>query len=72
MLSAVENVAKSDGVSYLSPVENVPNKMLSHIFALCSCGRPIQFPYPHEVPYQVTISQVCSRWRQLALNTGTL
>ena len=56
-----------------SPVRTVPNELLSHIFVLCSFGRPVQFPWHlHEVPYQVTISHVCSRWRQIALNTGIL
>jgi hypothetical protein len=54
-------------VNDISPLSTVPNELLSHIFVLlCSCSDPIG------VPYQVTISQVCSRWRQIALNTGTL
>ena len=57
-----------------SPLRTVPNELLSRIFVLlCSCGRPLQLPYfQGEAPYQVTISQICSRWRQVALNTGTL
>jgi hypothetical protein len=57
-----------------SPLRAVPNELLSCIFVLlCSCGDPIQLPYFRDgVPHQVTISQVCSRWRQIALNTGTL
>jgi hypothetical protein len=60
-------------IDELSPVRTVPNELLSYIFVLCSFGHPIQFPcHLHKVPYQVTISHVCSRWRQIALNTGTL
>ena len=62
-----------ENVDELSPISTVPNEVLSHIFVLCSCDHPLQFPYRrHNVPYQVTISQVCSRWRQVSLCTGTL
>ena len=62
-------------VNEISPLSTVPNELLSHIFVLlCTCGDPIYYlPYfRDEVPHQVTISQVCSRWRQIALNTGDL
>ena len=68
-MSFIENIAH---VGQLSPVRTVPNELLRNIFVLCSCGQ-IQLPYRrHEVPHQVTISQVCSKWRQIALNAGTL
>ena len=50
---------------------NLPNELLSRIFVLCS--GPIRVFYPRlEVPHQITISQVCSKWRQVALGTGEL
>ncbi|SRR6266550_7358963 len=61
--------SNSHGIDYPSPVRNVPSEVLSHIFVLCSCDYPIPLPYhgQWEVPHQVAISRVCSRWRQVAL-----
>jgi hypothetical protein len=59
--------------SYLSPLINVPNEVLSYIFVLCCCTCPLRLPYwRHGVPLQVIISHVCSGWRQVALSTGVL
>jgi len=55
------------GIDYSSAV---PGEVLSHIFVLGS-NRPVRLFYRRNPP-QVTISQVCSRWRQIALTTGSL
>ena len=64
----------ANGVGHLSSLRNVPNEVLNHIFVLCSGGNPIKLSYyrPRVALYQVAISQVCSRWRQIALHTGAL
>ena len=55
------------------PFKNWPNELLSHIFVLSSGSLVMPVFYcPPEVPHQLTISQVCSRWRQVALSTGVL
>ncbi|KAF8630470.1 hypothetical protein AX15_002901 [Amanita polypyramis BW_CC] len=52
---------------------DLPNEILSYIFILRSCYYFVQLPYRRSsLPYQLIISHVCSRWRQLALNTGEL
>ncbi|KAF8335563.1 hypothetical protein F5887DRAFT_609045 [Amanita rubescens] len=54
------------------PFRNLPNELLSRIFVLC-CNSPLRvLDVRLEVPHQQTISQVCSRWRQVALSTGVL
>ena len=64
------HVGKScTSIEYPSSLRNVPSEVLSHIFVLCS--NPIILPY-REIPPQVTVSQVCSRWRQVALTTSVL
>ncbi|KAF8326464.1 hypothetical protein F5887DRAFT_1197179 [Amanita rubescens] len=66
-------LTQSDSIDYPSPIGNVPSEVLSHIFVLCSCDYPVPLLYHQwEVPHQVTISHVCSRWRQVALSTGVL
>ncbi|KAF8337220.1 hypothetical protein F5887DRAFT_557003, partial [Amanita rubescens] len=68
------HVDESDhSIDFPSPIRNVPSEVLSHIFVLCSCDYPVPLLYRQwEVPHQVTISHVCSRWRQVALSTGVL
>jgi hypothetical protein len=62
-----------DESDYPSPIGNVPSEVLSHIFVLCSCDYSVPLLYRRwDVPHQVTISHVCSRWRQVALSTGAL
>ncbi|KAF8350969.1 hypothetical protein F5887DRAFT_189365 [Amanita rubescens] len=54
------------------PFRNLPNELLSRIFVLC-CDSPLWvLDAQLGVPHQYTISQVCSRWRQVALSTGAL
>ena len=63
----------TSGVGYPSLLRNVPYEVLSHIFVLCSCSGPVLLPYQQaNVPFQVILSQVCSKWRQVALSTGAL
>ena len=52
----------------------MPYEVLSRVFVLCSCDYcPLQLPYGEtNVPCQVVLSQVCSKWRQIALSTGAL
>jgi len=64
---------KGGSVDDPSPLRILPNELLSRIFVLCTGGSPLNmFHYGLEVPHQRTISQVCSRWRQVALNTPVL
>ncbi len=68
LLRIMAHVDKScTGIDYSSAV---PGEVLSHIFVLGS-NRPVRLFYRRNPP-QVTISQVCSRWRQIALTTGSL
>jgi hypothetical protein len=56
-----------------SPLRNVPNEVLNHIFVLCSCSQSVGLPYDQgNVPCQVILSHVCSRWRRVTLSTGAL
>ena len=56
-----------------SLLRNVPNEVLSYIFVLCSCSDSVMLPYlQFSLPCQVILSQVCSKWRQVALSTGEL
>src|SRR6266550_981180 len=71
--ATLTHVDESNRNNYPSPVGNVPSEVLSHIFVLCSCDYPVPLLYRRwEIPHQVTISHVCSRWRQVALSTGAL
>ena len=54
------------------PFRNLPNELLSRIFILCGDFPLRVFFRRFEVPHQFTVSQVCSRWRQVALSTGVL
>ncbi len=60
------------GVDDPSPLTNLPNELLSRIFVLCSDSSLNLFYRRFDVPHQRTISQVCSRWRQVALSTRVL
>ena len=67
------NEGHANDVGYPSLLRNVPYEVLSYIFALCSCSGPVLLPYKQaDVPRQVILSQVCSKWRQVALSTGAL
>src|SRR6266550_2038206 len=55
-----------------SPLTNLPNELLSRIFVLCSDSPLNLCCLRFDVPHQRTISQVCSRWRQVALSTRVL
>ena len=60
-------------VGYPSLLRNVPNEVLSHIFVLFSCDSVLlSYTQADDVPRQVVISQVCSKWRQVALSIGGL
>lgn len=49
------------------------NEVLSYTFVLCSCNDSVLLPYDQDnVPCQIILSQVCSKWRQVALSTGAL
>ena len=54
------------------PFRNLPNELLSRIFVLSDDSPLHVFDFRLKVPRQYTISQVCSRWRQVALSTGAL
>ena len=52
----------------------LPNEVLSHIFIWLALGYgTVMFPIPkNSAPPQLVISQVCSRWRRVALRTPEL
>ena len=63
---------QSDGVYYPQLLRNVPYEVLSNIFILC-CSHPAELSYDKtNVPRQVILSHVCSKWRHVALSTGAL
>ena len=66
------HIYKSDSADDLSPFRSLPNELLSRIFVLCSEFNIRVFYRRYRIPHQITISQVCSRWRQVALGTGAL
>lgn len=71
--ATLAHIDETNSIDYPSPIRNVPSEVLSHIFLLSGCDYPVPLPYRRwEVPRQITISHVCSRWRQVALNTGAL
>ncbi|KAF8628145.1 hypothetical protein AX15_004064 [Amanita polypyramis BW_CC] len=47
------------------------DELLAHIFTLC-CPRLFNIEKPLTRPQQLNISQVCSRWRLIALDTSAL
>ncbi|KAF8335570.1 hypothetical protein F5887DRAFT_921095 [Amanita rubescens] len=54
------------------PFRHLPNELLGRVFVLC-CDSPLRVLNSQlEVPHQQIISQVCSRWRQVALSIGAL
>src|SRR6266550_401456 len=55
----------------VDPFRNLPNELLSRIFVLCSDSPLLVLSSRVEDPHQ-HISQVCSRWRQVALSTRAL
>ncbi|KAF8632803.1 hypothetical protein AX15_001668 [Amanita polypyramis BW_CC] len=60
-----------------SLLRNLPYEILSHIFILCCCRgcdhSSVWLPYHRDgLPYQLIISHVCSKWRQVALVTREL
>ncbi|KAF8726580.1 hypothetical protein AX14_007679 [Amanita brunnescens Koide BX004] len=51
----------------------LPYEILSHIFVLSSYRHSVKLPYDkRDVPCQVILSQVCSKWRHIALRTSAL
>jgi hypothetical protein len=69
----VQDEGHASGDDYPSLLRNIPNEVLSDIFSLCSCSRSVPLPYDQDdVPYQIIVSQVCSKWRQVALSTSAL
>jgi F-box-like len=55
----------------LAPHKKVPPEILSKIFLDACEDRPISLP-PHSRTRPLAISQVCARWRQVALNEPRL
>ncbi|KIL58975.1 hypothetical protein M378DRAFT_27268 [Amanita muscaria Koide BX008] len=60
----------------LSPIKRLSNDVLCHIFELhCKDSLPVTFPLDHEVwglaPPQITLSRVCSAWREIMLDVPT-
>ncbi|RDB18957.1 hypothetical protein Hypma_014387 [Hypsizygus marmoreus] len=53
-----------------SYIRKLPNELTSEIFQCCLVG-PISIPWRVEMA-PLNLSQVCSRWRQIALATGIL
>jgi hypothetical protein len=69
----VQDEGHASGDDYPLLLRNVPNEVLSYIFILCSCRGSVIIPYNQaSVPCQILLSQVCSKWRQVALSTSTL
>ncbi|KAM6490414.1 hypothetical protein JOM56_014178 [Amanita muscaria] len=61
----------------LSPIKRLSDDVLCHIFELhCKDSLPATFPLNHKlrepVPPQVTLSRVCSAWREIILNAPTV
>lgn len=66
------NDGHAKGVGYPPLLKNVPNEVLSYIFVLCSYDS-VRLPYKQaNIPCQIVLSRVCSKWRQVALSTGAL
>ena len=72
-LSKLAPVNRSGSID--DPFKNLPNELLSDIFVLCYSNSPLWVSTSYgrfEVQDQLINSQVCSRWRQVALSTGAL
>ena len=47
----------ASGIGYPPLLRSVPNKVLSHIFVLCSCSNSVLLPYAQtNVPCQIILS----------------
>ncbi|TFK34845.1 hypothetical protein BDQ12DRAFT_688941 [Crucibulum laeve] len=57
--------------SLLAPVRNLPDDVLEEIFILCSSGTGVDL-LPQETDYPWSLSQVCHRWRAVALHLSQL
>ncbi|KAM6489018.1 hypothetical protein JOM56_015530 [Amanita muscaria] len=60
----------------LSPIKRLSDDVLCHIFELhCKDSLPVTFPLNHQVwgpaPPQITLSHVCSAWREIVLDVST-
>ncbi|KIL70528.1 hypothetical protein M378DRAFT_34573, partial [Amanita muscaria Koide BX008] len=61
----------------LAPIKHLSYDVLCHIFDLhCKDSLPVTFPLNHKlrelVPPQITLSHVCSAWREIILNVPTV
>ncbi|KAK2461322.1 hypothetical protein APHAL10511_006849 [Amanita phalloides] len=57
----------------MAPHKKLPEDMIRCIFACVAQDRAIHFTYYRDdVPPQVVLSRVCSAWRQIALDMGSL
>ncbi|KAK1223090.1 hypothetical protein PQX77_014018, partial [Marasmius sp. AFHP31] len=55
--------------SSLATIFNLPNELLLEVFAYCAAHRPDP---PSSAPPWIGFSQVCQRWRSIALSAPTL
>ena len=69
--SATAHVHEGDGDP--PHLRKMSYELLNRIFVLLSYTDCTTLPYDEtNIPYQVTLSQVCSKWRTVALDTGEL
>lgn len=55
----------------LAPQKRLPPEILSEIFLFATDGKPASFPLQRDT-IRLRLTQVCGRWRRLALNTTHL
>ncbi|KAK2462927.1 hypothetical protein APHAL10511_005125 [Amanita phalloides] len=57
----------------IAPIKKVPEDIIRCIFACLGQDRAIRLPHERDdIPPQVVLSHVCSTWRQIALDMGSL
>ncbi|KAH7920515.1 hypothetical protein BV22DRAFT_799213 [Leucogyrophana mollusca] len=67
--AGVSNLFNFSRLHVVSPVESLPNELLSAIFTLATHD---SHDIPHAVSFPIVLSHVCKHWRQVSFSTSSL